>query len=372
MGLLLAVLGLLAIGLPAIYSASHLTDGAGKLVRQGIWLVAGLIGTGVLAAVDYRALSRHWRLFYFLLLFPLCILALLNVLHIPFGLVPTINGARSWFVLGKFSLQPSEFGKLLLILAYGALLARYGPLVRTIPVFLRGLLFVAVPMLLVLLQPDFGTMVIYASVWLVMTLIAGARPWMLLAVCLLAVGVFAAAWKCNIIKPYQKDRLDFIHADPRGNGYNQEQARIAIGAGEFFGKGYLHGSQIQHGFLPEQETDFIFAVVGEEFGFLGSIAVLGFFLLIFFRLFRLVEAAETRFGRIVTAGIVAMLMAHVLINVGMCLKLCPVTGVPLPFVSYGGSNLMTNLLALGVVLNISRHCENRRAWANPEEALVRM
>lgn len=364
LALLLAVLGLLAIGVPAIYSASHVTDGWGKVARQLIWAGGGFAGLGVMAAIDYRVLSRYWRLCYVLLLL-LLVFTLLKA-HV-------INGARSWINLGSFSIQPSEFGKLLLILAFGTLLAKAGPLAQSIPAFLRGLLFVGVPMLLILAQPDLGTAFIYGMIWLVMSLMAGVRGWMLVSLLLLLALVGMGAWKVGLIKPYQKQRLNFISADlNRGTGYHQHQARVAIGAGQFWGKGYLRGTQAQYGFLPEQDTDFIFAGIGEEFGFFGLCILMGLYLFILLRLLRIIEEAETTFGRLITAGVFAMLTAHVIVNVGMCLTLLPVTGVPLPFVSYGGSNLLTNLLAIGLVLNISRHRRRLRTWANPEEALLRL
>jgi rod shape determining protein RodA len=363
LALLLAVLGLLAIGLPAIFSASHVTDGFGKVLRQAIWAGAGFVGLGVAAFIDYRALARYWRLFYLVL-----------VLLLVFTLfkASSINGARSWLDLGPFNIQPSEFGKVLLILGFGALLSRAGPLVQSFSVFARGLLFVAVPMLLVLAQPDMGTAFIYGMVWLVMSLAAGVRGWMVLAVLGLVALLGTVAWQTNLVTPEQKSRLDFIHADPARNGYHQRQALVAIGAGQFWGKGFLQGTQAQRGFLPEQDTDFIFAGIGEEFGFFGLAVLMALFLFILLRLLHVIEEAETVFGRVVAAGVFAMLAAHILVNIGMCLKLLPVTGVPLPFVSYGGSNLLTNLIAIGLVLNISLHRRQLRSWANPEETLLRM
>jgi rod shape determining protein RodA len=361
--LLLAVLGLLAIGLPAIYSASHVTDGAGKVVRQLIWAVVGFIGLGVTAFVDYRVLSRYFRAFYGVLVI---------LLIVTLVMAKEINGAKSWIDLGPFNIQPSEFGKLLLILAFGALVARAGPLTQALPVFLRGLLFVGIPLGLVIIQPDMGTAFVYGMIWLGISLAAHVRWWMIAGVILLMGVLFLGAWNVGLISAEQKSRMDFLHADPTREGYHQDQALIAIGSGEFWGKGYLQGTQAQRGFLPEQDTDFIFAGIGEEFGFVGLTVLMGLFLFILLRLLRIVEEADTIFGRLVTVGVFAMFTAHVIVNIGMCLTLLPVTGVPLPFVSYGGSNLLTNLLAIGLVLNISRHRQRLRSWANPEEALVRM
>ena len=364
-GLVLGVLALLAIGLPTIFSASHISAGAGKLLKQGMWALIGLAGMGVFAGVDYRVLSRYRRLLYVLTL-----LLLVGVLF-----TGKINGARSWFLIGPVSIQPSELAKLMLILSYGALLTRFGPQLRAWPAFLRGLAFFSAPILLVLAQPDMGTGMVLCAIWLVMTWLAGARWWMLTTVIGSVLLLLILAWNVKLpgghalIKPYQKQRLDFIHADPAGSGYHQLQARIAIGAGQLWGKGYLQGTQAQRGFLPEQDTDFIYAVICEEFGFLGALAVLGLYLFVLFRLLRIAEEAENFLGRIIVGGITTMLAVHVLINIGMNLTLTPVTGVPLPFVSYGGSNLLANLLAIGIVLNISRHCQARRVWAGDDQLI---
>jgi rod shape determining protein RodA len=369
LGLLLGVLALLCVGLPAIYSASHISAGAGKVLKQAIFAGIGLIGLGVFACVDYRVLARFRQVLYALTL-------VLLVITLLFA--PEINGARSWFKFGPVSLQPSEFAKLLLILSFGALLTRMdAKLLRWAP-FLRGLLYFAIPILLVLAQPDIGTAMVLSAIWLGMVWLAGARWWMLLAVIGGFVLLVVMVWNVrlpggrSLIKAYQKQRLDFIHADPAGAGYHQAQARIAIGAGMLWGKGYLHGTQARRGFLPEQDTDFIFAVIAEEFGLLGTLVVLGLYLFVLFRLLRIAEEAEGALGRLLVGGVAAMLAVHVLINIGMNLTLSPVTGVPLPFVSYGGSNLLVSLLSIGVVLNISRHRQSRRAWAGEEEALIRV
>ncbi len=362
LALLLAVLGLLAIGLPAIYSASHVTDEFGKVLRQLIWAAVGLIGLGVMALIDYRGLARYFRLYYGILLI---------LLVATLFLAREVNGARSWLDLGLFKVQPSELGKLCLILSFAGLAARASVLMQTLPVFFKGLFFVGVPLALVLVQPDMGTAFVYGMIWLGIMLASQARGWMIFAVLALVILGFTAAWKYDLFLPHQKQRLDFLNADPTGQGYHQQQALIAIGAGEFWGKGYLRGTQAQRGFLPEQDTDFIFAGIGEEFGFAGLLVLMGLYLFILLRLLSITEEAETTFGRLVTAGVFAMLAAHVLVNIGMCLKLLPVTGVPLPFVSYGG-NLLTNLLAIGLVLAISRHRQRARTWANPEETLIRM
>jgi len=386
LGLLLGVAALLCVGLTAIYSASHNSAGTEKVARQAIFAGIGLLGMGVFACVDYRVLARFRQTLYAVTLL---------ILIITLIFANEINGARSWLDFGPISVQPAEFAKLLLILSFGALLIRLDARLLRWGPFLRCLLFFALPVLLVLAQPDMGTAMVMCSIWLVMVWLAGTRWWMLLAVVGGFVLLALLAWnlpvipatrpivlhdgrsklervRVPLIKPYQKKRLNFIDADPAGAGYQQWQARVAIGAGMLWGKGYLRSTQAQRGFLPEQDTDFIFAVIAEEFGLLGALAVLGLYLFVLFRLLRIAEEAEGTLGRLLAGGVAAMLAVHVLINIGMNLTLTPVTGVPLPFISYGGSNLLVNLLAIGVVLNVSRHRQPQRAWAGEEEALIRV
>lgn len=367
-GLLLAVLALIVIGLLSVYSASFAVNGARKVLHQCIWMGAGLLCLGVASWVDYRSWTRWFRL---LLLLTGIVLLVTLVFARP------VNGARSWIDLGIFRLQPSEFAKAAVIVALAGLLARFGPRIRHPRFLLHSLLAVAIPILLVLAQPDLGTAMVLCVIWVAMVAIAGARWWGIAAVCLGALLLFVFAWMVpmpggkTLIKDYQKKRLDFLHADPAEGGYNQRQARIAIGAGGFWGRGYLHGTQANRQFLPEQDTDFIFAVIGEEFGLLGCLLVLGLYLFVLFRMLRIIEEAESPFGQFLVTGTATMIAVHVMVNVGMCLSLSPVTGIPLPLISYGGSNALVNLLMIGAVLNVSRHRQPRRTWAVSEE-LIRL
>jgi len=367
MGLLYAVLALLAVGLLAIYSASYVASGAGKVLRQGIWVVIGLAGMGIMSRIDFRPWSRYWRL-----LTTLSVIMLIVTLLVAHP----INGARAWIDFRIFRVEPAEFVTLAMIVALAGLFARYGTRIQLPRYFLHSLLIVAPPCLLILLQPDLGMVIIICAIWLVMVLVAGARWWMVLLICLSAGLLFTAAWSIPLpngktfIKDYQKARLDFLHADPSGNGYHQRQSRIAIGAGGLWGYGYRHGPQAHSRFLPEQDTDFIFAVIGEEFGLLGCLLVLGLYLFMLFRMIRIIEEAESPFGQGIAAGAATLFAVHVLVNIGMCLSLSPVTGIPLPFISYGGSSVLVNLLVIGLVLNISRHRQSRRTWVVNED-LVR-
>jgi len=359
--LLLTICALLVIGLLAIFSASHVTDGASKVIRQSLWAGVGLLGMGFLTYVDYRTWMRSAFFVYGVML-----LMLVATLF-----THPINGAHSWFTFHRISIQPSEFAKLVLIIAFATLLVRYGERLNTPEPFLRSLGFFMLPVGLVLIQPDFGTAMTMCAIWFFMLWTANVRWWILGGLCLCALLLLLVAWQGNLLKDYQKQRLDFIHADPEGSGYHQRQAYIAIGAGQLWGKGYLHGSQARRGFLPEQDTDFVFATIGEEFGFLGTLVVLGLFVFLIFRLVRIADGAETPFGRLIVIGVAALLATHVIINIGMCLTLMPVTGVPLPLISYGGSNLLTTLFCLGIILNVSRYHQSYRTWAGPEDPLLR-
>ncbi len=351
--LLFSVIGILIAGLLILASASYVSDGINKLIRQLIFAVVGIGGVVFFSFYDYRILNRFRRPFYFW-----TIIALIGILF-----TPEINGAHSWLKLGPINLQPSEFAKFTMIIAFASLLSRFGKQINKIPRLIHAVLYFVIPILLILKQPDMGTASIMCLICLIMLIIAGVRWWILGTMIGTVVILFVIAWNTNLIKQYQKDRLNFISAESKGGGYHQKQAKIAIGSGGFLGKGPFHSTQAQRGFLPEQDTDFIFAVFGEEYGFLGCIIILGLYTVMLWRALRMTEDADTVFGRLVAAGISAMFAGHILINVSMNLTLSPVTGIPLPFISYGGSNLLTNLLLIGVLLNISKHCQPRRQWA---------
>lgn len=358
--LLFSVIGIFIIGLLVLASASYVSDGINKLIRQLIFGIIGICGAVFFSYYDYRILDKFRRPFYFW-----TIIALIGIMF-----VPEINGAHSWLKLGPISLQPSEFAKFTMIIAFASLMSRFKNQINKIPRLIHSLIYFGIPIILILLQPDMGTASIMCLICLVMLIIAGIRWWILGSMVGAVVLVFVVAWNTNIIRPYQKERLNFISAESKGGGYHQKQAKIAIGSGGFLGKGPFHSTQAQRGFLPEQDTDFIFAVLGEEYGFIGCIIVIGLYSVMLWRALRMTEEADTIFGRLVAGGISTMLAGHILINISMNLTLSPVTGIPLPFISYGGSNLLTNLLLIGVLLNISKHCQPRRQWA-ADETLIK-
>jgi rod shape determining protein RodA len=347
--LMAAVLILLVIGLTMVYSATRAELGGKKLVLQAIWAALGLAIMFLFACVDY---SRWQGLAMPLLGVTACLLL------VVLGLGHLVKGAARWIPLGPLNIQPSELLKIALILALGGYLASREEDVEDFGLVIKSLALVGAPTLLVLLQPDLGTPVLLFVVWLTMMFVAGARVAHLGGVAVALVLLFTAAWGLNVIRPHQKERLAaFLEADadPRGANWQQKQSLIAIGSGHLIGKGLFQGTQSRLRFIPDQETDFIFTVVGEETGFAGSVALLGVLGLVIYRALAVAAAAKDTAGRIMAAGIAGMLVVHVVVNVGMNLALGPVKGMPLPFISYGGSNLLTVMAAAGLLQSIHIH-----------------
>jgi rod shape determining protein RodA len=347
--LLLTTLLLIGVGLATLYSATYQWSPA-VFRRQVMWLAVGAVGAIVLAAIPPRVWLRFYKPLY-----ALNVLMLLGVL--VFG--AERKGAQRWLELpGGFQLQPSEFAKLLLVLTLAAWLARQGDAIRTPKGFLLSALHMAVPALLVFKQPDLGTSLVFAAVWFAMVYLAGARArWLWLTVVAGALG-FAGLWHFDILRDYQKARLvSFLNpeADPKQSGYHILQARIAVGSGQLTGKGYLHGTQKNLRYIPEQHTDFIFVVVAEELGFVGSVGLLGLFDAFLYAVWRIMVNTRNEYHRLLAGGILALFTFHLLTNVGMTIGLFPVVGIPLPFISYGGSMLITALAAVGLLLAIRLH-----------------
>jgi rod shape determining protein RodA len=273
----------------------------------------------------------------------------------------TINGSQSWLIVGGMSLQPAEFAKLAVVVGMALLAAERveGSRRRRVgtPEVVGMLAIAGLPAVLILLQPDLGTMLVLAATVFGVLAVSGApRRWL---VGMAAAGVAGATLvvSLGILKAYQVDRfMAFTNPglDPRGAGYNTTQARIAIGNGGLFGQGLFGGSQTKAGFVPEQHTDFVFTVAGEELGLLGAGVLIALFALLLWRALLIAVRAEDMFGRLAAAGIACWLGFQSFQNIGMCLGIMPVTGVPLPLVSYGGSSMFASLVGIGLLLNIQR------------------
>jgi rod shape determining protein RodA len=354
--LLLAVLGLCAVGAALVWSAtrSAALDTGGDptaflkkhILNVGIGLGLGVVGS----VIDYRMLRAYAPVAYVL-----SIVGLIAVLS-PLG--TTINGSHSWIVLpAGFSIQPSELAKVALVVGLAMLLsekrdAEDTP--RDVDVVL-SLSFAAVPLGLVLLQPDLGTALVVSATVLGVVAVSGAPLRWVVGLVSGAVLVAVVTVQARLLADYQLDRFRAFYdpaADPKGAGYNVRQAQIAIGSGGFDGEGLFHGAQTQGRFVPAQSTDFIFTVAGEELGFLGAGLIVVLLAVVLWRAGRIALRAEDLFGRLVATGVVCWFAFQAFENIGMTLGIMPVTGVPLPFVSYGGSSMFANMLAVGLLQNV--------------------
>lgn len=264
-------------------------------------------------------------------------------------------GAQRWFAIGPFHLQPSEFAKLAAIVMLAAFFAKYEGKLNGLSTVILAFAYMAPPLLLILIQPDLGTAMVVVMIILGMLLAAGIQFRHFMIIVLIGCCLIAVVFQFHMLKDYQANRLVvFLNPDidPKGSGYNLRQSMIAIGSGGMFGKGLFSGTQSRLNFIPERHTDFIFAVVGEELGFIGGgLLVFSFFLLLS-RALRIGSNSRNTFGLLLTTGIVTMWSFQIMINIGMTIGIMPITGIPLPFISYGGSSMLTNMIAVGLLLSI--------------------
>ncbi|KAB2892090.1 MAG: rod shape-determining protein RodA [Desulfobulbaceae bacterium] len=346
--LLILLLLVCAAALSNLYSASYPPKSlsATPYLKQGIFLLMGFAVFLVVISVDYRELLFWNYPFYFLII-------LLLVLMYFIGY--EANGSQRWINLGFFKLQPSEPAKLMMVITLASYYSRkevvdgYSLKQLVVPLILTG-----VPFLLILLQPDLGTAMMLAIIFVSMTIFVRLKLSTYLILGTTAIALVVVAWE-KVLKPYQKQRIQtFLHPedDPMGNGYQILQSKIAVGSGGKFGKGYLEGTQGHLHFLPERHTDFAFAVWGEEWGFVGSFIFLGlYFALLIWGLYIAMNARD-RFGVLLAFGVVILIFWQAVINLLMILGFLPVVGIPLPLVSYGGSSLMTTMICFAILMNV--------------------
>jgi rod shape determining protein RodA len=378
---LLGLLGLIFVGVLFIYSATHARAVESipwhkeLFIRQIFWCVSGLIFAGMICFVDYRSMSRWSMVAYW-------IMVLLLILVLIPGIGTIRGGARRWFDLKFFLLQPSEFAKLAFIMAFGNFLSRPMEELRVPSTFFKALAMIALPFVLIMKEPDLGSALIFVPTGLMMMLAAGV-PRRFLVRSIGLVGVLAALFLVDVLfappgwwtiklEDYQRHRLlvyfgkDF--APPNASreekeraqrlqqekSYQGRQALISVGTGGITGKGWRQGDQTSLGFLPPgaAHTDFIFSVIAEEKGFAGSVIVIALYSVVLFTGIRIAGQARDRLGKLLAVGIVTMLFSHVFINIGMNIRLMPVTGVPLPLLSYGGSSVLCSLIAIGILQNV--------------------
>lgn len=342
-----AALAVTGLAFVSIATVGGIEPTAPPVLRQAVAVATGAAVAAVLAITDHRRIA---------LLAPLLYAATLVLLTLVLFVGPQINGTRAWLVMGPLQFQPSELGKVALIV----LLASLAHERREPALSARGICEVlgvaALPMALILAQPDFGTFLVFVALTGVVLLVAGAQVRHLLALAALGMAVIVLAWQFDLVEDYQIERvgsfLDAGAGDPQGAGYNTTQAQIAVGAGGLTGRGMLAGQQSALGFVPENHTDFIFTVVGEETGFVGAMFVLLCYAVVLWRGLWIAAAARDILGTLIAAGVVATFAVQMFVSVGMTVGLMPVIGLPLPLVSYGGTSVVASLAMIGLLHSV--------------------
>jgi rod shape determining protein RodA len=386
--LLVALFGLMVIGTAFVYSATHANPAVMNLpwydqswVRQIVWYGLGAGAAAALCIVDYHVLARWSFVAYWAMILCLVVVLIPHIGSMRFG-------ARRWIDLGVFQFQPSEFAKLAFILAEANFLSRPADELRQSSVFWKGIGLIVLPFALILKEPDLGSALVLMPTGLAMMLVAGTPTRRLLRL-IAIVGLFATlfivdtvflppGWWQIKMQPYQRDRLlvyfgrDYTHfalpnAAPadlqrmrqqqQDDEYNVRQALISVGSGGLTGKGWRQGTQDSLGYLPRAvaHNDFIFSVIAEEKGFVGSVVVLTLYGMVLFTGLRIAGQARDRLGKLVAVGVVTLIFSHVFVNIGMNIRIMPVTGVPLPLLSYGGSSVLCSLIAVGLMQNVYIH-----------------
>ncbi|NLM22402.1 MAG: rod shape-determining protein RodA [Peptococcaceae bacterium] len=332
--------------------------------NQVVWIITGIIVATFVAAVDYEYWRKlHWWIYGFTIF----------LLVLVFIVGSTAKGAQRWIpITSSIGIQPSEFAKVFMIITFAKFLADRKGKLNSVKSFILPFLYILPAALLIFLQPDLGSALVFGAIFIGMMFVAGAHPIKFGAIIIGALGLVVAAiffhvstnlpWPLSYleglplpIKDYQLDRL-LVFIDPQksasDDAYHVVQSIWAIGSGGLWGKGYMQGTQGQYNFLPEHHTDFIFSVVGEEFGFIGTSILLFVFCIFILRIIAIGLRARDHYGMLITAGVASMLVFHIFVNVGMVSGIMPVTGIPLPFITSGGSSMLANMIAVGMVINV--------------------
>ncbi len=349
--IILVILALNVIGLINLYSATHGPNSKeveSLFINQIVWLISGWSIFFISTLLDYAIVARICYLIYFF--------NLIAVLYVDFfGKIAL--GAQRWIDFGFFRYQPSETMKLSLIMLLSKVLAQRNSMGQGMGIreLIGPVILVLVPFALIMKQPDLGTAMMIVAISGSMILFTKVKKHIIVAALVLISISLPIAWE-YILHDYQKNRvLTFLspEIDPRKTGYNALQSRYAVGSGQFFGKGFRKGTQSQLEFLPERHTDFIYSVLSEEHGFVGSITTIGLFCILFFLILRIAYQARDKFGALMSVGVLSYIFWHMFVNVGMVVGLLPIVGVPLPLLSYGGSSMLTTMLGLGLISSVS-------------------
>jgi rod shape determining protein RodA len=352
--LLVVTAVLIVLGFLLLYSATNQTlrqDGFDPYLRVNKQVATAAIGVVLLllmASFDYRFLKVYAGFVY------AALVVALVLVRVPF-LGSSAAGAQRWFEVAGFQITPSEFAKIGLIVMLAASLSELKRTVPTVQDVIRLCAVSVVPLILVFIQPDIGTSIVMVAIAAGMLLVAGVSGKHLAALVVVCLILIGAAFQLGVIKDYQLDRLRaFFDREntPADVRYNLDQAEIAVGSGGLLGQGYLHGRQTTLDYVPEQHTDFIFTVAGEEFGFVGAMFVLALYALLLWRSIRIAYLSKDAFGTYLASGVGIMFAIQMFVNVGMVIGIMPITGVPLPFLSYGGSSMLASCIGIGILLNV--------------------
>lgn len=346
--LIFLVTGLCILGLLVIYSTTHqenINEGVMQITRrQLIHILTGFFFCLLVTIIDYHDIVK--------IAIPLFFLSLIMLVYVIF-FGKNVGGSRRWIQLAGFEFQPAEFAKITLIIFLADFLNKQKEEIPNFLYFSLPFFFTGILMLLIYKQPDLGTAIVFFAITLLMIFIAGISWKYIIAVFIILVSLFPIGW--SFLKDYQKSRLLLFlnpEMDPLGAGYNIIQSKVAIGSGGLFGQGLFSGIQSQLKFLPAQHTDFVFAVIGEELGFMGALLLISLFILVLWKGIRIAQEAPDILGTLIATGVTSFMFIHILINVGMSMGLMPATGLPLPFISHGGTFMITNFIGIGLLLNI--------------------
>ncbi len=344
------LVSILPLMLGGIATMTSFGDSTAFFNKQLLWLSVGLLIALVISRIDTRFFrdSRYVTIFYGISIALLVLVLLVG---------KTVKGSKSWFDFGGVSLQPTDIVKLFVVAVLAKYFSRRHVEIRRIKHLLISVLYVLLPIGLIMLQPDFGSAMVLSFIWLGMALVAGISKRHILIVLGVGLAVFAIAW-VGFFKPYQKARIETFFnptADIRGSGYNAYQSVIAVGSGGLVGKGLGYGTQSRLSYLPEYETDFIFAAFAEEWGFFGALIILGSISLFVWRIIVHAKRGASNFETLFCAGYAITIFSHVIVNIGMNIGIMPVTGIPLPFMSYGGSHILGECIGLGLILSMARY-----------------
>lgn len=346
-GLLFNVILICIIGIVIISSATHAFSGGSNrlFVQQIIWTVMGIALLVITAVIDYNVFKTYYKVIYAANILMLVAVILIGEVR---------NGANSWLGIGSFGIQPSEFIKISLIIVFARKIEEFEDGINKIKNLLILFAYAAIPLGLIMMQPDMGTAMVLIVIIIGMLFMAGLNLKVFIGG--IAAGIAGIFAVFPFLDTYQQDRIKIFfnpQIDPSNRGYHILQSITAIGSGELFGMGYGKGIQNQGNYLPESETDFVFSVLGEEFGFIGAMVLILLYTMLIFKCIKIARQAKDKFGSMIGIGVVFMFIFQMFQNIGMTIGLMPITGITLPFVSYGGSSMWASMIAIGLLLNIS-------------------